>query len=1260
MVVGPSGGEADRFIGGRSTGPVARLPQMLVHLGPVLQATPLRSRRKGAGRRNLAAALEEEDATAAKLPETETKGHGTEMVRLALESIELEKDGTAQQAKGIRPEFPKWVKPGSAVKLPTASPASTGGFTAGGADAPEPAEEPAPSPSPKVAKYGIKDALASGALRGDDGHKSLKAVRALAAFTPAHKDGADAEAEPDGPDSPGGGRESQIGWLQEEKKRLQQEREKATSIHRQDVAFLEQKIGVWKGQCRDKEIYLAARQQAVEDNTAYQRIIGKRTIIAQERSNVHSAEIARLYAEEKSHMEFLGNLEDRTDKVQENLHRVNRKTDALRAERVQADEGKAASEERLQQLEQTLHQLRVKRASQVAEEVEHAKQEEHETIGEDTMDQIEAAYSEIALLRNQLARLLGGTSEHRAELARLEEEADALRRLSAAADARMPAWRETQALVRKVPRLLRAALKRPSMKSKGVAKRKRATKLLWTVASRSSLREFEALYQEFRPLRGVCREIFAQRRGGRKGAVRLARKRSKLAKHVTETTTGGRRIAVEKSVQEDEMAHYINTLQARVLNLKNISADIGSHSPHLATLHNFFATAGQELLDDISRDDVALKQLDGFILKLQKLEIRKFNSSQTKLMGDMKAFFMDWCRRKRAEVSSKAASGRLGIAKAQEVRRSRGKDWIDIDAVVPEGQVLSRQQVERLMEIHYEQRVEQNKVFDVGTMSDPDATRSTREVWSGHRNLVFCTAKFTVTLIGKKDLHVRTILDDMPEIPLDKYISLDEIKFDEEAWCARVLTPFRDPGDVLNPYRVLHKKRTRVETRPTLHENTMLKDVVPTSGDASARRQDELWQQLGKTVAEMVHVHFKQGSPFTQIPLQHGSFDIKHSDTAPAGIDNDFTLVFQEFLDGSDPETRHAVVRPDMTSPFYEESSKLDTFADLKGGPGVEKVLTQLVSALVYRTSKPIFGIDWLVVEYNVIGGAAADFSRYVGVRVRDVNLQCGEPFDELLSEHREGVRRESNEKSTLTLFLAQLMRTCDWSALDIHVPYTTFGPCDPNERVAIAGAAKPARSGSSSAPSKATVPLSFLVYADGSAVCTSSTFAAANTSGLRARRSVMTDAHDLHVQELQQRESDKLKNRNTAKARWHRAYQFAIVRARINALKNLNKSLRAEVEMEMAVEAQQGDLMKKLEETAKEDVANEDWSKIQEATRGYGLAVGPSDINWNAQGAQEYMTYEATLDGFHNKMLEQKRKTHDSLSVPDDPTPKKGPPSKK
>ena len=108
----------------------------------------------------------------------------------------------------------------------------------------------------------------------------------------------------------------------------------------------------------------------------------------------------------------------------------------------------------------------------------------------------------------------------------------------------------------------------------------------------------------------------------------VARKRSKLAKHVTETTTGGRRIAVEKSVQEDEMAHYINTLQARVLNLKNISADIGSHSPHLATLHNFFATAGQELLDDISRDDVALKQLDGFILKLQKLEIRKFNSSQ--------------------------------------------------------------------------------------------------------------------------------------------------------------------------------------------------------------------------------------------------------------------------------------------------------------------------------------------------------------------------------------------------------------------------------------------------------------------------------------------------------------------------------------------------------------------------------------------------------------------------------------------------------
>merc|ERR1719440_1396319 len=179
---------------------------------------------------------------------------------------------------------------------------------------------------------------------------------------------------------------------------------------------------------------------------------------------------------------------------------------------------------------------------------------------------------------------------------------------------------------------------------------------------------------------------------------------------------------------------------------------------------------------------------------------------------------------------------------------------------------MSRVQVERLMEIHYEQRVEQNKTYDQSTQSDKDATRSTREVHSGARDLVFCTATFKVTLIGKTDLHVRTVLDDMPELPLDDFVSIDEINFSPDAWCMRVLTPFREPEDFLKPYKALNRprrgdRRPQKKKRASMEQDTAAPDVQELAEvDASlksAERQDFLWEQLGKTVADMVTVHFK-------------------------------------------------------------------------------------------------------------------------------------------------------------------------------------------------------------------------------------------------------------------------------------------------------------------------------------------------------------------------------------------------------------------
>jgi hypothetical protein len=723
-----------------------------------------------------------------------------------------------------------------------------------------------------------------------------------------------------------------------------------------------------------------------------------------------------------------------------------------------------------------------------------------------------------------------------------------------------------------------------------------------------------------------------------------------LAVFVRKTSSGIRKISVENNVNEGEMSQYINSLEAKVLTLNGLSSDIGSHSPHLATLHNFFSAAGQELLDDIAQDDVGLKKLDRYIAALQKIDTddgRTRLRKKANLLANMKVFFLDHSRRRRAEVSSKAASGRLGIARAQEVNRAQGKAWIDIDAVVPEGQAMSRQQVERLMDINYEQRVEQNKVFDQSTQSDNDATRSTREVHIGARNLTFCTATFKVTLIGKTDLHVRTILDDMPELPLDQYVSIDEIKFDTDAWCMRVLTPFREPGDFLKPYKALAKRRNRADATSKKKKRASSEDEAEASevqdstspADPSAARQDFLWQELGKSVADMVTVHFKHGSPFTSLPLQHGSFDMKYSSSPPVGFEHDFVLVVQEFLDGSDPEIRNAVVDPGVNSSFYEEREKLSTLADVPNGRGVEKAFSQLIGATVYRTSRPIFGIDWLVIEYEVIG--ERDFRRYIGVRVRDVNIQCQEPFEELLEDHRlhdsntsHKSRKQQKGKTTLTRLLAQLMRTCDWSDFDVKHPYMTFGPFDPKERQQTKTARK-----------VPNVPLSFLVYADGSTVCTSTTFASASISTKRSRRSVLTDAHAIFEEEKKLEEYEKMKNYNSPRARWHRAFIFAITRVKVESLKNMNMSLRKEVSEEVETKKKKGSLIKRLQSEAAEQVANEDWSEIQEATKGYNLDYGPTDIDWTAEETKSHMTYEATLDGYHGKLMEKKRTENEKLT---------------
>lgn len=141
-----------------------------------------------------------------------------------------------------------------------------------------------------------------------------------------------------------------------------------------------------------------------------------------------------------------------------------------------------------------------------------------------------------------------------------------------------------------------------------------------------------------------------------------------------------------------------------------------------------------------------------------------------------------------------------------------------------------------------------------------------------------------------------------------------------------------------------------------------------------------------------------------------------------------------------------------------------------------------------------------------------------------------------------------------------------------------------------------------------------------------------------------MTDAHSLYEEERKQLEFEKTKNWNSPRARWHRAYLFAITRVRVEALKNMNMSLRKDVAEDVDMRKKKGSLMKRLQKEAQETVANEDWSEIQEATKGYHLSFGPTDIDWQDDETKKHMSYEATLDGYHAKERERKRQEMDRL----------------
>merc|ERR1719161_1552209 len=91
--------------------------------------------------------------------------------------------------------------------------------------------------------------------------------------------------------------------------------------------------------------------------------------------------------------------------------------------------------------------------------------------------------------------------------------------------------------------------------------------------------------------------------------------------------------------------------------------------------------------------------------------------------------------------------------------------------------------------------------------------------------------------------------------------------------------------------------------------------------------------------------------------------------------------------------------------------------------------------------------------------------------------------------------------------------------------------------------------------------------------------------------------------------------------------------------------SLRKEVSEEVETKKKKGSLMKHLQSQAAEQVMNEDWSEIQEATKGYNLDYGPTDIDWTAEGTKNHMTYEATLDGYHQKHMEKKRTQNEKIT---------------
>ena len=100
-----------------------------------------------------------------------------------------------------------------------------------------------------------------------------------------------------------------------------------------------------------------------------------------------------------------------------------------RIARQQAIEQAKAGEDRLQYLERTVQGLKMKRATQIAEQVEDEKDKDDGALGEDTMEQIETTYIELAELRNKLARLQKGSGDKSGEIEKCKAESETLRGL---------------------------------------------------------------------------------------------------------------------------------------------------------------------------------------------------------------------------------------------------------------------------------------------------------------------------------------------------------------------------------------------------------------------------------------------------------------------------------------------------------------------------------------------------------------------------------------------------------------------------------------------------------------------------------------------------------------------------------------------------------------------------------------------------------------------------------------------------------------